>query len=330
MDHGLPDDYTVRVALALAVRAPSVHNSQPWRWRVGARSIHLYVDPDLRLRETDPDGHDLMLSCGAALHHLRVAFAALGWSTTVRRLPNAAEPGHLASVELHRHEPTHDEIALAAAIPRRRTDRRRYSSWPVPRGRLAELTERVAAEGAALTAVVEPRARHDLIDAIGDAARVHAADAAYQVELVAWSGRHASTDGVPAANAPAADPLGEVTMRRFSDPRLRQPSGSADEPDESVLLVIATASDDRLSRLRAGEATSAALLTATELGLAACPLTEPLNLRDTRARVAERVLGGGSCPQMVLKIGWAGVNADPLPATPRRPLDEVVHGLTAI
>ena len=30
---------------------------------------------------------------------------------------------------------------------------------------------------------------------------------------------------------------------------------------------------------------------------------------------------------MLLRIGWAPVNADPLPATPRRPLDEFVTRL---
>ncbi|WP_158888133.1 Acg family FMN-binding oxidoreductase [Amycolatopsis anabasis] len=327
MDRGLPDDYTVRVALALAVRAPSVHNSQPWQWRIGDRSLHLYADPGLRLRETDPDGHDLLLSCGATLHHLRIAFAALGWRAEVHRLPIPDDPDHLASVELHRHDPTPEEIALAAAIPRRRTDRRRYSSWPVPGNRIAALTERAAAEGTVLKAVTGPQPRYHLTQAITEAASAHATNPAYQVELAAWSGRHGSPDGVPAANAPAADPHGAVAMRQFADPRLRQPTGSLDETDESVLLVLGTASDDRLSRLRAGEATSAVLLTATDLGLASCPLTEPLDLRDTRHQVRDQVLDGGSCPQMVFRIGWAAVNADPLPATPRRPLDDVVSHL---
>ncbi len=94
-----------------------------------------------------------------------------------------------------------------------------------------------------------------------------------------------------------------------------------------MLLVLGTASDDPLSRLRAGEATSAVLLTATTLGLAPCPLTEPLELAGTRQQVRDRVTGG-TMPQMVLRVGWAPVNADPLPATPRRPPAEVVTPLS--
>jgi nitroreductase len=327
MNQRIPDDYTVHAALALAVRAPSVHNSQPWRWRIIGRTVHLYADYDRQLSETDPDGRDLLLSCGAALHHLRVGFGALGWHAEVHRLPDSADPDHLAAVELHPREPGQDEIMLAAAIPRRRTDRRHHSLWPVPRAHVELMAARAADEGVVLRTTDDPYARYHLTEAIAEAARVHAADAAYRVELDAWSGRRESLEGVPAINVPEPDEdPGALPVRPFSDPQLAQPSGSSAESTATVLLVMATASDDRMSRLRAGEATSAALLTATSLGLASCPLTEPLELRDTRELVRSRVTAG-SFPQMVLRVGWAPINAEPLPATPRLPLTEVVPDL---
>ncbi|HVW44849.1 MAG TPA: NAD(P)H nitroreductase, partial [Amycolatopsis sp.] len=301
MDRGLPDDFTVETAVALACRAPSVHNTQPWQWRVGDRTVHLYADPERQLPETDPDGRDLLLSCGAALHHLRVGLAALGWRAEVHRLPNPADRNHLAAVELHRHEPTREDTELAAAIPHRRTDRRRHSSWPVPRADIELLARRAATEGALLRAA-DNHARYYLARAIFSAARQHAGDPAYQVELAAWSGRHASPDGVPSASAPAPDPTpGALPGRSFADPGLAQPEGAAGENDETVLLALATTSDDRMSQLRAGEATSAVLLTATVLGLASCPLTEPLEIADTRELVRTQVTEG-SYPQMVLRI----------------------------
>ena len=77
----------------------------------------------------------------------------------------------------------------------------------------------------------------------------------------------------------------------------------------------------------AGEATSLVLLTATALGLASCPITEPLEVAETRAAVQADVFGEEAYPQMLLRIGWAPVNADPLPSTPRRDLSEVVTRL---
>ena len=124
MNARFPDAGTVRTVLALASRAPSVHNTQPWRWRVDEASLHLYADPDRQLPNIDPDSRDLMLSCGTALHHCVAAFAAVGWQSKVTRLPNPADPNHLAAIELSPYPADAADIALAAAIPRRRTDRR--------------------------------------------------------------------------------------------------------------------------------------------------------------------------------------------------------------
>ncbi|MEV4603630.1 NAD(P)H nitroreductase [Amycolatopsis sp. NPDC049253] len=323
MERGLPDDFTVKTAVAMAIRAPSVHNSQPWRWAKGARSLHLYADPSRQLAHTDPDGRDLLIGCGAALHHLRIGFAALGWRAEVHRLPHPAEPDHLAAVEFRRSEPTASEVALAAAIPQRRTDRRRLSSWQVPRDYLESIAEAVADEGVVLR-VAENAERHYLAVAIEEANRRHQADPAYRDELAAWSGRRVAPDGVPSRSAPMPDPTpGTQPTRHFADPELAEPAGTTGEDAETVLLVLSTASDDRMSRLRAGEATSAALLTATRFGLATCPLTEPLELPDVR-RTVENEVSSGTFPQMVLRLGWAPVNADPLPATPRRDLADVL------
>jgi hypothetical protein len=60
------------------------------------------------------------------------------------------------------------------------------------------------------------------------------------------------------------------------------------------------------------------------VGLASCPITEPLEIPETRVAVRANVFGAEGYPQMLLRIGWAPVNADPLWSTPRRALSEVV------
>ncbi len=324
MNSHFPDFETVRSALSLACRAPSVHNSQPWQWRVGDNSVHLYANPDLLLPHTDPDARDLMLSCGAALNHCVVALAALGWQSKAHRFPNPAEPNHLAVLELHPFPAAEVDVALAAAIPRRRTDRRHYSSWPVPHGDIALMGARAARAGVTLRRVDNLAGLKRLVT---EAAFRHATDDEYLAELARWTGRYASTAGVPARSVPSADCATPIPSRVFAGGVLPQTPNSEPADEHAAVLALGTVGDDRLSRLRAGEATSTVLLTATAFGLASCPVTEPLEVADTREALRRDVFGTEGYPQMLLRIGWAPINADPLPSTPRRELSEVVAQL---
>lgn len=324
MSAHFPDRETVHAVLSLAIRAPSVHNTQPWRWRVGANSLHLYVDHELQLPSTDPDGRDLMLSCGIALNHCVVALAALGWQSKIHRLPNSDAPEHLAAVEVYRRPASEIDITLAAAIPRRRTDRRRYSSWVVPANYIALLGARAARTGIMLRQI---ESLPELQQIVAQAVRRHVTDLDYLTELTVWSGRYASMAGVPARNTPQSDPTAPVPPRLFAGPVLPQPTDTEAVDDNAVVLALGTKDDSTLARLRAGETTSLMLLSATALGLASCPVTEPLEVAETRNAVQAEVFGTSGFPQMLLRIGWAPVNADPLPATPRRPLQDVVEYL---
>jgi nitroreductase len=324
MSAHFPDHETVCTALSLATRAPSVHNTQPWRWRVGSDSLHLYAERGLNLPSTDPDGRDLILSCGIALHHCVVALAALGWQSKVHRLPNSDESEHLAAVEVYRRPASEVDITLAAAIPRRRTDRRHYSSWNVPSNYIALMGARAARAGVMLRQIESlPRLQHIVAQAVWR----HATDHDYLTELTTWSGRYASLAGVPARNVPQSDPTAPIPPRLFAGPALAQPPDTDSVDDNAAVLALGTKEDSTLARLRAGEATSLVLLSATALGLASCPITEPLEITETRDAVQIEVFGISGFPQMLLRVGWAPVNADPLPATPRRPLNEIVEYL---
>ena len=317
------DPRTVRSALELAARAPSVHNTQPWRWRVADGSVELLADEGRRLRATDQDGRDLLLSCGAALHHLRVALAAAGVGTTVHRLPDPARPELLARVDLRPGGGGGCGVdpAQAAAITLRRTDRRRFDGWAVPAGVIAQFEQQAGAQGAVLRVVTDEMALHTLYAAIRAAAAEHVEDAVVEAELIAWTGLHGGDAGVPAANVPVPGRRsGGPPERRFARAELTE--RGAVTPDSATLLVIGTSSDDRLSQLRAGEAASAVLLQATLAGMSTSPLTEALEISRTRAVVADEVLDGTLSPQMVIRVGWPSSAAAAPPRTPRRALDD--------
>ena len=319
MNSCFPDADTIRSALLLAVRAPSVHNSQPWRWRIGRDRLDLFADRELHLQHTDPDGRDLTLSCGVVLNHCQVAFAALGWRAKIDRLPETAKPNHLAAITFQAQSATDADITLAAAITRRRTDRRPFGSWHVPAGDVALMGARAARAGVTMRRVADlPQLRRSVVEA----AWRHGTDVDYAAELATWSGRHGATAGVPASNTPTPHFAEGIPARCFAGPALAA-APVREAADNAMVIALGTAADDEVSRLRAGEVTSLLLLTATALGLASCPITEPLEVPETRATLRSDVFDDRSEPQMLLRIGWSPMHSDPLPATPRRPLAEV-------
>ena len=321
MDSGF-DEGTIRAAIALASRAPSTHNTQPWICRLGASSLHLYADLTRWLPATDPDRRDLIVSCGAMLHHLEVALGSFGVDVTVHRLPNPADPDHLAALELRRGQFRDSAVAGAAAILRRRTDRRPFGNFPMPEQHLDQLVRCASERGAVLRAIDQEQHGEVLRALFRDAAEIQEEEPAYQSELALWSGRTFNDDGIPSANLLGQTGRAWNGNRNFPIGQIDIPIGVS--PDQADFLVLGTTSDDLLSHLRAGEALSAVLLRATELGLASCPLSQPLEVSTTRLRLREEVLGGTASPQVVLRVGWPHWGT-PLPITPRRAVDDFIE-----
>jgi nitroreductase len=320
-------------AVTDALRAPSVHNTQPWRWRIRRDAVELYSDEDRHLDVTDPDQRDLVLSCGAALHHLQVALAARGLATDVRRLPDPEDRSHLATVTVAAPGTGTPDVASASlfpAIAARRTDRRRMSHRQVAREHVESLQEQARRAGAVLVPVTDPHIRERLVAVLTDAARQQGQAPGYAAELRLWTHRlPGAHDGVPADNV-ASPPIGLVKatgLRRFGQATLAQPALAPGRPpdDAAQLLVLATVGDEVLDRLRAGEATSAVLLAATRIGLATTPLSQALEIDAGRRRMQTEVLGIPEQPQLVIRIGWPAAGALDLPVTPRRALRSVLE-----
>ncbi|GAA1819721.1 NAD(P)H nitroreductase [Luedemannella flava] len=293
-------------AAHMALRAPSVWNTQPWRWRVLDDAVELWADRERQVVSIDPAGLLLTLSCGTALHHLRTALAASGDEVVVDRLPYPGTPDLLARVSLRFpgvlvEDDT--EYARFAAMARRRTDRRPFAEIPVSTMLLDRLRSVAAAEDTRLT----------LLDAEGvgllarlteGAALVEAGDERYVADLDGWTHRpRYARDGMPAANAPAAAAR-VVPVREFvpdADP----------EPGAGPVLLDRCASyalfwgehDDPASWLRAGEALSAVLLEATVHGLATSPISNVVEVEALRNALRD-VLPEPGHPYLALRIGW--------------------------
>jgi hypothetical protein len=320
----------LRDLVEFATRAPSVHNTQPWHWCLSGEGLALFADSSRQLLHADPDGRDLVISCGAALHHLQVAAAASGWRPRVRRMPNAHNDSQLANVSFRPAPATPDATAALETLTKRRTDRRRPSSGHVPRERLDGLLALGPPAGVTIVGVVSHRARAELLQILAEADHAQRLDRQYVDEIVGWTGRE-DDEGIPDSSllrrGAATDP--QTAPSRF-------PSGTLTDHDpepgpvEPALLAICTSSDDTASRLRAGEALSAMLLKGTADGLAMIPLSQAIEVGRTRHLLQHELLGDAVCPQIIVQVGWAVVAGEQVPPTTRRPVDDVIGDVASL
>ena len=317
----------LRTAVGHALLAPSEHNTQPWRWRLHGDVLDLRADRTRRLPSTDERGRSVLLGCGGALHHLQVALAAARWTPEVRHATDEDEEHPLARVRITPGpEPDARTVRWFAAMSSRRTDRRRFAGQEVG----FEAIERLAAAAASCGGTVHlatGAVRRAVLDATHEADEALRAQVDYAAELAHWTHRLAGDrDGIPATSRPGtpAASYGDVEMRWMPAGTLDRPRAGVEVRDASQILLVAVASDDTISLVRAGETLSAVLLEAEVLGLGVTPFTAPFEAPEVRDRIRHLGLGAHRVPAIALRVGWRLPTAGTIPPTPRRPVHAVL------
>ena len=315
----------VATVIAIAARAPSVHNTQPWKFRVVDDVIELHADPDRLLAQIDPVGRELVISCGAALFGLRLGLRRFSCVPALQLWPDPAQPWLVARAWPSGRAPSNAvEAELVAAVPHRHTHRGPFTPGEVSPRLLATLAVDAAAEGAELTFVEPPGLVSDLAALVDQAAADQDAIAEISNETRRWLRPDGSQarDGVPARAATARDQQQARRFRRRNfgepgDPTDRtgaEPAAcdSAGEPPAATAVLV-TDADTADDWLRAGQALNRLLLRAATRWVFASLQSQPLESPRYRDRVRD-LLGLPGQPQMLLQFGRANTAL----ATPRR------------
>ena len=319
MDKPLASEATVRRLIGAAGAAPSIHNTQPWRFRVSGDVIEMHGDPGLMLWVADPRGRALHLSCGAALFNLRLAIRMLGANPLVWPRPDPrGAPTLLAAVQLRDgRQATSSERELYEAICRRHSTRAPFSESRVP-GPVQTALEKEAELEYALLRLLSADGAELVLDLAAAADKALATDTEHRVELSQWIGISGDA-GIPASGLgyrPDADP---APVRDFGHaaPAIRLPVSSYETLPQ--LAVLSTAADEPADWLRAGQALQRVLLAATVNGLATSLLYQPVELADMDGR-GDGWWPWAECPQIIIRLGYGPLG----PATPRRPVDDIL------
>jgi hypothetical protein len=312
-----------------AARAPSVHNTQPWKFRVIGDVIELSADPDRQLAQIDPIGRELTISCGAALFGLRLGLRQLGGVPAVQLWPDSARPWLIARVWPEGQTAMNTiEAELIAAVPHRHTHRGPFTPGEVSPRLLAALAIDAAAEGAELRYIEQPDVVSELAQLVDLAGAEQEGSPDISAETRRWVRPYGSAarDGVP---EPATAAGMQPAARRFrqrefgatvnADSSTGGQPGTADITGEppAATAVLVTDGDSADDWLRAGQALNRLLLRAATRWVFASLQSQPLESPRYRDRVRELLALPGQ-PQMLLQFG----RSNTAPATPRRRQDE--------
>lgn len=300
--------------------APSIHNTQPWRFRVaGDDLVEVHGDPERMLWVADAHGRALHLSCGAALFNLRLAARTVGAKPLVWPLPDPqAEPTLMASVRLGRGRPaTLEERELFDAIWQRHTSRAPFSGRRIA-GAVWVALEQAAGAEFALLRQLDAADTARVLQLAADADRELAEDFDHRVEMARWIGTKGE-DGVPGAALGSRPDRAPAPVRDLGRAAPATALTTASYESHPQVALLATAGDDPADWLRAGQALQRVLLTATVRGLAASFLYQPIELHDMRPS-ATGWWPWPECPQIILRLGYGARGA----GSPRRQVDAIL------
>ncbi len=344
----------LRRVVESATRAPSVLNTQPWRFAERTDNgvtvgIDIFADYSRKLEAMDPDARDLNVSCGAAVEFTRVASRALGFACNVHLVPDGQEGSnreHVAFVEIGGHDPPNDEeTRLYEAIAIRYTAREVFDDVPLPDGLVERLSIIADEFGAWLRVVGRHEDEVTLAVLLSRSDELERADERYLAELAKWLNRpEGSGDGIPTGSLNEPDPHLRASSFRIRELRAEDGTGGAAStgggadqtdafsgaaiddsasppvPEHPFVCILGTPTDDLRAWLQAGRALGRLLLEAASSGVQGSPMTQVTEVTAARDMLAKG-LGIMGFPQMVLRLGYA----HGLPTTPRRPVDSVLQ-----
>jgi hypothetical protein len=333
-----PVDYRLGFGLHAAVLAPSVHNTQPWRFRLHGGTdpfVELLIDPARGLPVLDPAHRQLVISCGAALAGYEIGLLSCGLTPHIEVFPADRDAACLARIRVTDLGAADQRaLRMLPALLHRRSYRGPMTSAPV-----AQLIRDMLAQEAEPACLLHfvPRETWRAVERLVVVAALELSEAtAVDDETRTWTRLGERTqDGVPAANwqRTSEETAGApVVQRDFAQgrPVPDQPGWSkmsemTEVEADPMLAVLLTPTDSPLDWVDTGRALLRLALAAQTDGLALGYVNQPTEvpgLRDELAELLQPTPNGFDVPQLVLRLGYP---AEPLPpATPRRPVQSVL------
>ena len=306
-----------------ATLAPSGHNTQPWRFRVGERRIEMLPDFARRTPIVDPDDHHLFVSLGCAAENLVIASAARGHSGASR-----FDHANGGCVVFAFDGGPGAKSPLFDAIATRQSTRTDYDGRPVAPAELKVLADAAEIPGVDLVLMTDRPRMDRLRDLVIAGNSAQMADAAFVRELKSWlrfNPRQASATGDGLFSAASGSPglptwLGPLVFDLVFRATAENDKYARQLNSSSGVAVFVGHQADPDHWVQVGRACQRFALQATALGIKVAFVNQPVEVARLRSELASLVGMPDRRPDIVMRFGYGPA----LPFSPRRPVDAVL------
>jgi hypothetical protein len=319
---GVPSSSSPLITLVYyATLAANGHNTQPWKFAIKDNAIEIHPDYSRRLPEVDPQDRELWISLGCSLENLLVAARASGYTTEVT-YPDKAD-----FIHVHLAADAPQGSPLFGAIPLRQNTRSAYDGRPVKNEDLDQLQALQSEPGVALQFATNPTALETFLEYVNLGNLAQYADTAFVHELTEWL-RFNKKEALSTLDGLYSICSGNPQVPRFigrmfvagTKPQQQADADAAKFRTSPVAVVVASASDDKVSWVRTGQVYERLALKMTSLNIKSAFLNQPIEVSTLRGQFQSAMGLGGSIPQLLVRFGYA----EAMPSSLRRPVEQVL------
>ena len=302
-----------------ATKAPSSHNTQPWRFELRDETLRVRPDTDRWLQVADRDQRELFISIGCAVENLAIAACYRGLRPEVSLDADPETGETIATITLGQGaagDPQSGGLDLFAEIPRRRTSHAQFDGRRPAAAELDALRSVSDGHGVELALLDDEESIRRVADLSAEADREQFADPAWRRELGRWIGR-----GVLGARWPVSR-IAQVVVTHvdMGESTGRKNAGLiAGSPSVGILWTYTDTHDDHV---RAGRAYERFALAASAMGIATHPVSQALEVPRLKDRLAALLPATDAVPQHVFRMGYAPGEGR---ATPRRRPEKMIE-----
>ena len=306
-----------------ASKAPSGHNTQPWKFHITDSTITVLPNLDVALPVVDRNNRELFISLGCAVENLCIAASYFGYTTHIIECSIEA-----IILELTKNALTIED-SLFHQIEKRQTNRNIYNGNKISDGILQQLQSIPKENGIQFyfTEINTPLA-NTITQYIMKGNEIQMADIAFKNELLSWmrfnkkqvEATHNGLSYLVFGNPPLPRILARPIVSLFLKPNAQNKSDRKKIDSSSHFVVCATQRDTIEEWIKLGRTLQRFLLKVTEIGISYAFLNQPCEVAALAFDLREKLPVNKEHPTLIMRIGYAKQT----PYSPRKKIETLL------